>query len=456
MGSSEALNKLQQQAVDTIAGPVLVSAPPGSGKSRIIVYRVARLIENGVDPSKIMVSTFTRKAANELKDRIAKIVGSDAMNVTCGTFHSICLGLLRHLSRRPVKVIDEAESRSIISELLARRDIPLRAKDVALDISYMKAWMISPEEAARCSSTSLEKELSKVYAQYEQYLRDNGLVDFDSIIIEAMKLFNDSKNKEIVQSLFRYILVDEYQDVNYLQSQFVHFLAEKTNNIFAVGDASQAIYGFMGANLNEFREFPRRYAGCKPIFLDLNYRSKKNIVEVSNSLISGAVPMKPVTNDVGERVVCIYNDNPSAEADFIQSLVSSLDGTTGILVRAGWQMSPILEALDRNGISYNVVDDTSRSLKDDNNEVHRVSVMTIHASKGLEFDNVIVVGLEEGIIPYKDTDNIAEERRLFYVAVTRAKARLYLLVCLFRNGKSTTISRFLKSLSEKLIEIRRV
>jgi DNA helicase-2/ATP-dependent DNA helicase PcrA len=449
------LNYMQKIAVDINEGPVLVSAPPGSGKSRIIVHRVAKLIDSQSSPDKIMVATFTRKAATELKERVSKMVGSDVKKIACGTFHSICLDLLKRFSDKDWQVISENEARNILSSELTKEGIDVKTKDLLLDISYLKAWMISPQEAMLKAKTPLDKKLAEIYFRYEQTLKENKYLDFDNIIIETLRLLNNEKYCKYAQGMFDHVLVDEYQDVNKLQGVLLNTIAQKSKSIFAVGDESQAIYGFMGANLNEFRTFPKRYAGCKPIVLDLNYRSNKSIIDVSNSVIASRTSrlMRPASCTAGEKVKICISDSVEAEADKVQQIVSSLDGTTAILVRAAWQLYPILKVLDRAKIIYRVLNDSSRSIEEDlENYGVKVYVLTIHAAKGLEFDNVIVVGLEENVLPYKDATDIEEERRLFYVAITRAKEKLFISACSNRNGRISQISRFMSEIPRNLIE----
>ena len=449
------LNSTQEAAVNIKEGPVLVSAPPGSGKSRIIVHRVARLIESDSDPEKIMVATFTRKAATELKERVSKMVGSDLKKMSCGTFHSICLNLLKNFSDRDWQVITEAKARDAVSIGLAQECLDVKTRDILLDISYLKAWMISPYEAMLRAKTPVEKKLAKVYLNYENILQENNYLDFDNIIIETLRLFNNYKNRKQVQGMFEHVMVDEYQDVNKLQGVLLSTISEKSKSVFAVGDASQAIYGFMGANLNEFRTFPNRYSGCKPIFLDLNYRSNKNIVDVSNSLVVGRTSslMKSFNEDAGERIKVCIADSVEDETYKLGKIIPQLSGITAILVRAAWQLPPILSVLDKAKIRYRVLSDSSRSVEEDaENYGVNVYVLTMHAAKGLEFDNVIVVGLEEDVLPYKDAPDIEEERRLFYVAMTRAKHNLFIFACVNRNGRISRLSRFLYELPRNLIE----
>jgi DNA helicase-2/ATP-dependent DNA helicase PcrA len=449
---ADSLNKEQTVAVEIKEGPVLVSAPPGSGKSRIIVHRVANLIESGTDPNKIMVATFTRKAAAELKDRVRNLIGSDSINITCGTFHSICLNLLKNISEKDINIADDLTARNIMSKILAKEGLNVKTKDIMLDISYLKSWMIRPPEAMLKSNTAFEKKMASVYAQYEKYLTQNNILDFDNILLETLKAFNDPKNRSRIKQMFEHVLVDEYQDVNHVQGVLLDTVADRSKSIFAVGDTSQAIYGFLGANLNEFKDFPNRYAGCKPIRLDLNYRSNGNIVKASNSIVKGF--MKPVNERDGNKIYLSLESSAEAEANSVRDMAVHLKGTTAILVRAAWQYVPICQALDKSNIRYHILRDTSRVTEEaeeaKNNGV--LFILTIHASKGLEFDNVIVVGVEEDIIPYRNTDDIEEERRLFYVAITRARNQVVLSACTCRNSRFSQLSRFIKEIPHNLIK----
>lgn len=456
------LNNQQQEAVNHREGPLLILSGPGSGKTATMAHRIAHLINSGVNPSRIMAVSFTRKAANELKTRIIKMIGRDATGLRCSTLHSLCYSILKELY--PIKnfeVIDDRKSMNILTNFATEKEITVPAKDILIDISKLKAWMISPEEAIKRSRSKFEKSLGQIYQNYESYLRINGLVDFDNIVLELIKLCDIPECKEKVGKMFDYILVDEHQDINYVQGRVIDLFLQKHRNISVVGDDAQAIYSFHGANLKEILDFENKYPGTYKIIMDLNYRSTSTIVNASSKVVEKNTigfkkNLRSVSGERGEPIYIARRYSPEDEAEYIAKLIRCMDGETGILVRVNWLMAPIKEALNQKNINYKVLRDTSRTLDDGNeDEPARVFISTIHAAKGLEFDNVIIAGVEEGIIPhYLSLDgygNIEEERRLFYVALTRAKQQVVITYCCNRK-KWSAPSRFIDEIPKKYKE----
>jgi len=458
------LNNQQKKAVFHKKGPLLVLSGPGAGKSRDITNRVAYLIDSGISPEKIMITTFTRKAAGELKERVEATLGSScAKKLRCGTFHSVCLSILKELQpKRELMIIDDQNAANLLTNFAMEEGVSVTSKDLLTDISKMKAWMIDPRAALMQSKTAFEVNLGRIYEKYEKYLAYNNLLDFDNIILELIKLKNEEKHKNVIDNMFDYVLSDEFQDTNFLQGTLLKSFLTKHQNLCVTGDESQAIYNFRGANLDEILNFEKVYKGTKRVTLGLNYRSTKTIVNSSAAVISNntrKMKKKLVSSSgvLGNPIYIARRYNPENEAELIASLVKCWDEnkTTAILVRVNWQMEPIKNALDANGIDYSILRDTSRILDEQQATEKKISLLTIHAAKGLEFDNVIVAGVEEGLLPhYLSFDgfgSIEEERRLFYVALTRAKENVVLTSCYHRK-KWNPKSRFIDEIPNKYKE----
>jgi DNA helicase-2/ATP-dependent DNA helicase PcrA len=451
------LNNKQIEAVIKKDGAAMVMAGFGTGKTSVITNRVANLIDQDVKPEKIMVSTFTRKAASELKDRVGNLIGDDSQKLICGTFHSTCLKIIRELEGKDVTVIDDIKARTVLSNLLVHEKADIKTKDLLLDISWAKAWMIKPDKAKILAKTEFEVKMARIYAKYEKFLKENNLVDFDNLIYKVIELYREDKYRNYFKELFDYVLVDEYQDTNRLQNEFLKIMAGNKKNIFVVGDMHQSLYSFMGSNPEGFMTFPLLYPQTSLVVLDINYRSTERIISSSFNVIAHnhralKSKLKSAMGIPGDEIKLSFLGSDQDESYRISQIVKKLKGTTGILVRANWQIPSLLKGLSDQGIQVKELAE-SREVDEVIDLNYKIFVMTIHASKGLEFDNVIVVGMEEGLIPYLNGADIEEERRIFYVAITRAKQKVFLLSCECRKNRLTKPSRFLKEIPEKLLNI---
>lgn len=294
------LNRDQQQAVTYIEGPSLIVAGAGSGKTRVLTYKIAYLLQQGVPASSIMALTFTNKAAREMKERIQKLVGPDARYLWMGTFHSICGKLLRPEAEklgytRDFTIYDTTDSRSLIKSICKERgldDKVYKPAAVLARISMLKNNLISPDEYGKSQQLLRQDrevrmyELYDVYRLYQLRLKANNSMDFDDMLLEMLRLmqhFPEVRDK--FREAFRYIFVDEYQDTNYVQYLLVKELAAPQNNITVVGDDAQSIYSFRGADIRNILTFQQTYSGAKLFKLERNYRSTQNIVNAANSLI---------------------------------------------------------------------------------------------------------------------------------------------------------------------------
>ncbi len=295
--SIDRLNPQQKAAVTTPDGPLLVIAGAGSGKTRVITHRIAWLVrEHGVAPWEIFAATFTNKAAEEMRHRIqALLPGADVARLAISTFHSLCVGMLRReahhlgLSSR-FSICDDGDQMALIKDCLRQLDVPaaaLRPEQVRNWIATAKIQMLDPDQAKRELPNDYGPACAKAYQMYQERLLTNDAVDFDDLILHVVKIFHAHPEVlEHYQDRWRYVLVDEYQDTNKVQFEFVRLLAAKHGNICVVGDEDQSIYSWRGAEVENLLQFPALFPGTQIIRLEQNYRSTENILHVASAVIS--------------------------------------------------------------------------------------------------------------------------------------------------------------------------
>jgi ATP-dependent DNA helicase UvrD/PcrA len=297
------LNPAQLEAATTLEGPVLVIAGAGSGKTRTLVYRVARLVESGVNPANVLLLTFTRKAAEEMLRRASMLVGASCERVAGGTFHSFANTVLRRTARHVgltagFTILDRADSEDVINLLrsragLDRKDKRFPRKNAILEILSMAVNRSTTVEDLVAESyghlADHLEDIAKLGAQYAAYKRDKNLADYDDLLVLLRDLVRD--HREVAEQLsrqYRYVMVDEYQDTNRLQAEIVRGLAATHDNVMAVGDDSQSIYSFRGATFRNIMDFPALFAGTRIVKLEENYRSTQPILAVANAIIDRA------------------------------------------------------------------------------------------------------------------------------------------------------------------------
>ena len=547
------LDDEQRRAVETVDAPLLVVAGPGSGKTRTLTRRIAHLVTNhAADPARCLAITFTRRAAGEMRDRLRALLPEAWERVALHTFHSLGLSILteHHNAaglQRGFRVASEAERVRLLGD--------------ALDISERKARgrLSAISRAKRTAASPSEEVPGEVMAAYEGAMEARNLCDFDDLVARpADALESDPGIREQYRRRYRWISVDEYQDVDEQQVRLLKQLVAPDGNLCAIGDPDQAIYGFRGADVRFFSEFRRDFPGTRVVRLTRNYRSDRNIVALSAQVIgqSGSRPGSvPVVDDAPELVTLHEAPTERAEAEFIvQSLEQALGGHSffsidsgrstdadgsalsfsdfAVLYRTEAQVPALAEALRRSGMPFQhrshrlllehpgVVaaidalresrirgpvserleavrsgdgrrdsqmreacellrplavacgDDLERFLSDLalgtevdtwDPRADRISLLTLHAAKGLEFPVVFIAGCENGLLPLAwgraGKEVLAEERRLFYVGVTRARTRLYLCRAGKRlwRGKVRELppSPYLADIEERLLERRR-
>jgi DNA helicase-2/ATP-dependent DNA helicase PcrA len=340
---SKLLNPEQCEAVTTPGGPLLVLAAAGTGKTRTLVHRVAYLVEQGVDPASIMLLTFTNKAAREMIDR-ARVTAPTAMNITAGTFHSVCYRLLRMFGSKlgyspKMSVIDDSDQKDIINQAI-KEVIPAGEQKDFPKKSTILGWYshcvnhgedieryLKSQESKVSLTPSLVKRVIDFYIQRKKELE---VLDFDDLLVNGLKLLKDFPDvREYLQNRYQHILVDEYQDTNAIQAEFTDLLAAKSRNLMVVGDDFQCIYTWRGAKFENIRQFPLRWPDCKIVKLERNYRSVPSILNVANTVMRD-VPkeffksLRPVVGDNGKLPKLFHVWDGYHQADIILQLINEL------------------------------------------------------------------------------------------------------------------------------------
>ena len=550
----EGLDAEQRRAVETVTGPVLVVAGPGSGKTRTLTRRIGHLVtHHSVPPGQCLAITFTRRAAGEMRERLDVLLPDASERIPLHTFHSLGLSILRENHnaaglQRGFRIASDAERIRLLRDALNISATQARGRLSALSL------------ARRTRTPPADAALVAALETYRHEMDTRNLCDLDDLVIRAADVLEAAPSlRAQYRQRYRWVSIDEYQDMDEQQVRLVKQLVPPDGNLFAIGDPDQAIYSFRGADLRFFEEFERDFPGTRVVRLTRNYRSDRNIVTLSGQVMarSGAGQRSvPVAEDATERIAIHEAPTEKAEAEFIvQSLELALGGHSffsidsgrsadvearefsfsdfAILYRTEAQLAPIAEALDRSGMPFQrrshrrlldhpgvsaILDylhenPGSRSLRDrietagpwgdlDAKEqreacellipvasaygedlerflfdlalgteidtwdprADRISLLTLHAAKGLEFPVVFIVGCEKGLLPLTwgagTPAELDEERRLFYVGVTRAKTRLYLTRARKRlwRGKVRELppSPYLADIEERLLERHRV
>lgn len=369
------LNPEQQRAVIHKEGPLLILAGAGSGKTSTMTHRIAHLIqEEGVSPYEILAVTFTNKAAKEMRGRVEELIG-DELNMWILTFHAACLRILRIYGDRigldkNFVIYDPKDQKTVIKNCMKELDVDSKMftpSYVLSIISDCKEKDISPTEYATDNADNFKaKVVGKLYNSYEKILRANKAMDFDDLILRTVQLL--SKNEETLQYLqnkFRYIMVDEYQDTNYMQYKFIKLLAQAHNNICVVGDDDQCIYQWRGADIKNILEFEKDFKNTKVIKLEQNYRSHANILAAAHSVIENNKGRKPkklwTEKEKGDKIQYLRADDDKEEARFIAVEIDRLRAKDrnysdfAVLYRTNTQSRQFEEAFTTRGIPYRVL-----------------------------------------------------------------------------------------------------
>lgn len=584
------LNAQQKAAVLQTDGPLIVLAGAGSGKTRVITYRILHLIEKGIDPLHIVAVTFTNKAASEMKERIHKIFKEKEQPLIT-TFHALCAKIMRidgkHIGISPHFIIyDSQDQLDAIKDVMKKLNLsPKEYKpgSILATISQAKNQLIRSVDYPKYARGHFQEITANVYREYQKILKENDALDFDDLLLCVLELFEKAPEVlEKYQNRFEYILVDEYQDTNFVQYQLTKLLAKKWNNICVVGDFSQSIYSWRGADFQNITRFKNDFKNVKTFPLSQNYRSTQKILDAASSVISKnkSHPILELwtENPNGEDINIYEAANGYQEAEFIVNQISFMRNAftltdIAVLYRTNAQSRTIEEVFLHQGIPYTLIGGTRfyerkevkdvlsylrvlvnpkdtvsykrleklgkgrlekflamqqelndvqtiptlelldktlqkteyLSLYDEKDEDDRqrlenikelrsvavefpnlsqflenvalveqeympdkpigdekrnaVTLMTLHAAKGLEFPVVFMVGMEEGLFPHSralmDRTELEEERRLCYVGITRAEKKLFLTYARHRifygQKTSNSVSRFIMDLPERVI-----
>ena len=475
----QGLNEPQKQAVTAAAVPLLVVAGPGTGKTLTIVRRIAWLVHQGVNPANILAVTFTNRAAREMSERTGALLGDQTRDVFIGTFHLLGLRILRETLGSDLTLLGREEQTDLLKPLVG--DSSRKARTAAERISRIKN-----------GAEKADKETRGLMERYQTALRDRKAFDFDDLILTPVELLADPAVLSRYRNRFRYLIIDEYQDINPLQYRLIKLIAEDGGGLCAVGDPDQAIYAFRGSDLRNFLDFEQDFPKARRITLSENYRSSGAIVQASGSMIrNNRARLDKNVNavrDQGARLTVLSLPDEQTEAAAIAGEIEgrmggtshyriytgagtgSQDGSYGfsdfaVIYRTNAQAKVIEEAFNAAGIPCQVLgrggtrqnkerdemiaylrsvigEDGPGTLVDGNADklltladqydprADAVALMTMHMAKGLEFRVVFIAGAEDGLVPYtlmKEVCDIEEERRLFYVGMTRAKDELFLL-----------------------------
>jgi len=471
-------NEAQQKAIDHTTSHLLIIAGPGTGKTHTLVNRILKIKENLKRQEKILAITFSNKASCQMDSRLRAAWPEFDDTIFVGTFHSFSLRLLKEFFDqtelpKDFKVASPDEIEEIVSDLWPSMKKKER-KNVLREISIWK-------------STKAPAQTHDAVCEYDYFLRERGLIDFDDLLLEAENLLNKNKSiKDKINDLYPYIFVDEYQDINAIQNSFLKLLVGDDCHITAIGDPNQAIYSFRGSNVEFFENFCQDFKNAEILSLSENYRSTAFILEASRQVISLSPFKVPAlsANIYKEGKLNIY-DAPSerAEAEYVVEKIEKLMGGIShfsldsnrvnggedplvsfgdivILYRLKMQRNALECALARSGMPFQVSGDHPHYTLDEYDfQAEKINLMTMHAAKGLEFPVVFIVGCEERLLPLQldglDAD-IEEERRLFYVAMTRAKERLYFsrskVRMIFGKVYKNKPSRYLEDIDRNLKE----
>ena len=372
------LNKEQQEAVKHMEGPLLILAGAGSGKTTMMTHRIAYMLEKGVSPYNILAVTFTNKAAGEMKDRIESLTGG-TRGMWVMTFHAMCVRILRNHGdvlgfKNGFSIYDESDKKALLKRIV--KDLKIDEK--IYPVSYLGSVISSCKEAEEDPDDYIENNsmnfkaetVAKVYARYMENLQQNNAMDFDDLLWNAVKLFEASSEVlSYYQERFKYIMVDEYQDTNYLQYKLIHALAEKSHNLCVVGDDDQCIYQWRGADIRNILDFEKDFPETKVVKLEQNYRSDANILDLANSVIANNRNRKAkelwTDRNEGSKITYRRLEDEQREAWYVGGEIQRLHDEEGIpfndmaiLYRKNAQSRPFEEKFSFRGIPYRVLGGT--------------------------------------------------------------------------------------------------
>ncbi|MGA9945090.1 MAG: DUF3553 domain-containing protein [Candidatus Cybelea sp.] len=408
---TEVLNDVQSAAVQQADGPVLIFAGAGSGKTRVLTHRIAYLLgELRVAPERILAVTFTNKAAGEMKSRLQAMIGPTARDLWVGTFHSMCVRILRRDGTRigigrSFAVIDDSDQRQLVKEILDDLDYDERhlAPSACLaEIDKAKNALIWPQQYAQSQTSFIGERIANVYTEYQRRLSESNSLDFDDLIVRTIDLLErDKDTREKYQQRFEYILVDEYQDVNAAQYRLIALLAGYHGNVTVVGDDDQSIYSWRGSDYRMILRFEEDFPGAKIFKLEENYRSTSRILEAANGLVANNRSREPkrlfTVRSEGEPITLYPAATERDEARYVVEKVKSMvrDGAAYrdfvVLYRTNAQSRVFEEALLAEGIPYRVVGGVGFYARTEIKDVVAYLRYIVNASDALAFKRIVNV-----------------------------------------------------------------
>ena len=486
MGIYDTLNAQQKKAVLQTDGPVLILAGAGSGKTRVLTHRVAYLIDEcNVNPWNIMAITFTNKAAGEMRERVDKIVGFGAESIWVSTFHSSCVRILRRYADRlgygnNFTIYDTDDSKSLMKDICKKYQLEtstLKLRGIMGSISKCKDNLVTTNEYALNTQNEYNKvRISKAYTEYQNALKKNNAMDFDDLIFNTVELFK--KNPDVLeyyQDRFRYIMVDEYQDTNNAQFEFIRLLADKYRNLCVVGDDDQSIYRFRGANIRNILDFEKVYPDATVIKLEQNYRSTQQILDAANAVIGNNYGRKEkalwTEEKNGEKVHLRQFDTAYDEAEFIASDIGKLKRSgklsysdTAVLYRTNAQSRLIEERFVHEGIPYDIVGGTNFYSRREIKDLLAYLKTIDNGRDDIAVKRIINVpkrGIGATTLEY--VQNYADERQISFfdalceadqiMAVSRSASKLKDFVTMIRAFRTKQKSYSLEELLKDVIDI---
>lgn len=459
------LNRQQKEAVCHIEGPSLVVAGAGTGKTKVIIHRIANLLKRNINPRCILAVTFTNKAAQEMKERLAILAGNiPVLGITVGTFHAISADILRKYGNRigispHFSILDEKQSFEIIKSSIEELNLDLRQFQPSTIQNFISRKKSHINEKA--DEDFFPDTLKAIQEKYDECLKKQNALDFDDLIQKTVFLFEKKPEiLKIYREKWPYIHIDEYQDTNDIQYRLIYLLAQSQNNICAVGDDDQSIYGFRGADFRNILNFEKTWPDAKIVTLERNYRSSQKILDAANAVIEKNTMRRKknlfTKENAGRKLTAFESKDEKEEANFaaqkIKQLLQKGLSSIAVLCRTNFQFRPFEEAFINHSIPYQAAA-TQDSLS--TGDPCPVRLMTVHAAKGLEFENVFIPGLEKGLFPHFGGEK-EEERRLFYVALTRAQKKVFLSFCRYRTAlgakQINQPSQFLSDIPKSLLK----
>ncbi len=408
---TEVLNDVQSAAVRQADGPVLIFAGAGSGKTRVLTHRIAYLLgELRVAPERILAVTFTNKAAGEMKSRLQAMIGPTARDLWVGTFHSMCVRILRRDGTRigigrSFAVIDDSDQRQLVKEILDDLDYDerhLSPSACLAEIDKAKNALIWPQQYAQSQTSFVGERIANVYTEYQRRLSESNSLDFDDLIVRTIDLLErDKDTREKYQQRFEYVLVDEYQDVNAAQYRLIALLAGYHGNVTVVGDDDQSIYSWRGSDYRMILRFEEDFPGAKIFKLEENYRSTSRILEAANSLVANNRSREPkrlfTSRSEGEPITLYPAATERDEARYVVEKVKSMvrDGAAYrdfvVLYRTNAQSRVFEEALLAEGIPYRVVGGVGFYARTEIKDVVAYLRYIVNASDALAFKRIVNV-----------------------------------------------------------------